>query len=388
MNILLEQARSHEEEMITIRRDLHAHPEIAWEEFRTGKLAADYCEKLGLKVLRNVAKTGSVAILNAEKNGPTLALRADMDALPIQEENDVPYRSMHEGKGHLCGHDAHTAMLMLAAKILTVRKREIPFPVRFLFQPAEELPPGGAKVMIAEEQLRGVDEIFALHVNPMLPTGTVAARSGAMLASMDRVEIEVSGAGGHGAMPHLARDPIVCAAEIILALQSIVSRRVDPIEAAVLSICQINSGSAFNVIPSRASLIGTARSLTRQVREKLPEWIDEIASGVAKAHGQKTVVNFIHGTPVLINHAQQTEKIKAAMKKLGGASEEIKPMMGGEDFANYLEHVPGCFAFIGAGDGTPATAQCFHHPRYNIDEKALAWGSALFAQLVLDRAKV
>jgi amidohydrolase len=240
--------------------------------------------------------------------------------------------------------------------------------------------------MIAEEQLRGVDEIFALHVNPLLPTGTVAAHAGAMLASTDRVEIDVTGAGGHGAIPHLARDPVLCAAEIIVALQNIVSRRVDPLESAVLSICQINAGSTFNVIPSRAALVGTARSLTREVRRQLPEWIEQIAGGVASAHGQQAEVKYIHGTPVLINHEQQAGKIKSAMGKLGGTAVDIKPMMGGEDFANYLEQLPGCFAFIGAGDGTPATSQCFHHPRYNIDEKALAWGCALFVQLVLDRA--
>jgi amidohydrolase len=388
MPSLLDQARALETELVEIRRDFHQHPEVAWEEHRTGKKAGDFCEKLGLRVLRNVAKTGAVAILNPEKSGPAIALRADMDALPIQEENEVPYKSAHAGKGHLCGHDAHTAMLMGAAKLMSRYKDQIPFQVRFLFQPAEEVPKGGADVIISEGHLEGVSEVFGLHVNPMLPSGSLGTRPGAMMASMDRIEINVEGIGGHGAMPHLTRDPVVAAAEIILALQSIVSRRTDPTESAVMSICQMDAGAAFNVIPSRVRLIGTARSLTHDIWAKLPQWAEEIVTNVAKAHGTTGKMDFVRGTRVLINHADGVEKINRSFKRLGGSTVEVKPTMGGEDFASYLEKVPGCFAFIGAGNGTAETAQCFHHPRYNIDEKALAWGSALFVQLILDRAGV
>ena len=386
MSTLLEQARAIEPELIDIRRDLHQHPEVAWEEVRTGQRTADFCERLGLRVIRNAAKTGTVAVLNAEKAGPALALRADMDALPIQEENEVSYKSTLAGKGHLCGHDAHTAMLMGAAKLLTRYKDQIPFPVKFLFQPAEEVPKGGADVLIAEGHLNDVGEVFGLHVNPLLPCGTLGSRVGPMMASMDRIEIYVEGVGGHGAMPNLSRDPVVASAQIIMALQTVVARRLDPLEAAVVSICQLDAGAAFNVIPSTVRMIGTARSLSPDVWQSLPGWIDDIATGVAHGMGVKARTEYIRGTKVLSNHAEPVEKMNRAFRRLGGNAVEIKPTMGGEDFASYLLKTPGCFAFLGAGNGTPETSQCFHHPRYNIDEKAMPWGSALFVQVVLDRA--
>ena len=384
----LDLAKAIEPELIDIRRDFHRHPEVAWEEVRTGTKAAEFCESLGLNVRRQAAKTGAIAVLNADKPGPAIALRADMDALPIREENEVEYKSTRDGKGHLCGHDAHTAMLMGAVKILSRYKEKIPFPVRFIFQPAEEVPRGGAEKIIAEGHLEGVSEVFGLHVNPLLPTGCLGTRVGPTMASMDQVEIQVDGVGGHGAMPNQCLDPVTTAAEIIMALQTIVARRVDPLEPAVLSICQMNAGSAFNVIPSNVKLIGTARTLSYALRDKLPQWIEEIAGGIASAHGQKAAVNYIRGTTVLVNTKDSTDKINRAFQKLGGSQTEIKPTMGGEDFSYYLERAPGCFAFLGAGDGTASTNQCFHHPRYKIDEKALAWGTALFVQLVCDRAGI
>lgn len=383
----LEQAQQLLPELVEIRRDLHQHPEIAFEEVRTGGKAAAFCERLGLTVKRNAAKTGVVAILNAGKPGPAVALRADMDALPIHEENDVPYRSTIQGKGHLCGHDAHTTMLLGAARLLAEHKERIPFPVCFLFQPAEEVPNGGASKLIAEGHLDGVAEVFGLHVNPQLPTGVLGLRSGPTMASMDRFEIRVEGLGGHGAMPHLAHDPVATAAEVVLALQTIVARRIDPLDPAVVSVCQIDAGSAFNVIPQSCRLIGTARSLNSHVRERLPELIEEIAQGVARAHGLQAACDYLHGTPVLVNRRESADKLARAFRALGGKDSEIRPTMGGEDFAYYLERLPGCFGFLGAGDGSMGTGQCFHHPRFNIDEGALAWGSALFLQLVLDRAQ-
>ena len=384
----LDLARAIEPELIEIRRDLHRHPEVAWQEFRTGGIAADFCERLGLTVHRNAAKTGAIAILNEHKRGPALALRADMDALPIQEENDVHYKSLSDGKGHLCGHDAHTAMLLGAAKILSGHGDKIPFPVRFVFQPAEEVPPGGAIEILSEGHLAGVGEIFGLHVNPLLPTGCLGVRTGPLMASMDKFEIHINGTGGHAAMPQLARDPVLAAGHILVALQSIVARSLDPLDSAVVSVCQMDAGAAFNVIPSHARLIGTSRSLSASVRSHLPQWIDDIAQGIAKTYGQRARVDYLQGTPVLVNQRDSVVKIGNAFRALGGTETEIKATMGGEDFAFYLERLPGCFAFLGAGDGTPSTAQCFHHPRYNIDERALAWGSALFVQLVCDRAGI
>ncbi|MCW8131304.1 MAG: amidohydrolase [Planctomycetota bacterium] len=383
----LEQAQKIQPELVEIRRDLHRHPEIAFEEVRTGTRAAEFCEKLGLHVQRGAAKTGVVATLNGDKPGPAVALRADMDALPIQEENEVSYRSTIQGKGHLCGHDAHTTMLMGAARLIAENKERIPFPVHFFFQPAEEVPNGGASKLIAEGHLDGVGEVFGLHVNPQLPTGVLGLRAGPTMASMDRFELRVEGLGGHGAMPHLSHDPVTTAAEIVLALQTVVARRIDPLDPAVVSVCQIDAGSAFNVIPQACRLIGTARSLSGHVRERLPELIEEIAQGVARAHGLNAACDYLQGTPVLVNRKESADKMARAIRNIGGKDSEIRPTMGGEDFAWYLERVPGCFGFLGAGDGSAGTGQCFHHPRFNIDEGALAWGSALFLQLVLDRAQ-
>lgn len=383
---VLDLARQIEPELVEIRRDFHRFPEVAWEELRTGARVADYCEGLGLQVRRQAAKTGVIAVLNPERSGPSVALRADMDALPIQEENAVPYRSTIDGKGHLCGHDANTAMLLGAVKLLNGVKERIPFPVRFIFQPAEETLEGGAEALIAEGHTEGISEIFGLHVNPQLPTGVLGLRSGAAMASMDYFEIRLDGCGGHGAMPHLTTDPIVTASEIVLALQTVVARRIDPLDPAVVSVCQINSGNAFNVIPAHLQMVGTARSLSAAVREKLPQWIGEIAEGIARTHGLTAKTIYKHGTPVLVNRKESNDKMGRAFRALGGKDIEIMTSMGAEDYAYYLERIPGCFGFLGAGDGTPRTGQAFHHPRYDIDEKALAWGSALFTQLVLDRA--
>jgi carboxypeptidase Ss1 len=279
-------------------------------------------------------------------------------------------------------------MLMGAAKILTRYKDKIPFPVRFLFQPAEEVPPGGAEKLIEEGHLEGVKEVLGLHVNPLLPVGCLGLRVGPFMASMDKFEINIEGIGGHGAMPHLTRDPVLAAAEIITALQSIVARRIDPLDSGVVSVCQMDAGSAFNVIPARARLIGTARSLTAQTRDLLPKWIEEISVNIARAHGQTARVDYLRGTPVLVNEKNSTEHMGRAFRALGGSESEIKPTMGGEDFAFYLEKAPGCFGFLGAGNGSPETSQCFHHPRYNIDERALPWGTALFVQMVCDRAGI
>jgi amidohydrolase len=382
----LELAKTFEPELIALRRDFHQNPEIAFEEVRTGKLIGDYCEALGLEVHRNAAKTGIVVNLNPNTKGPVLALRADIDALPIEEENEVAYKSSKQGKGHLCGHDAHTAMLMGAVKILSKYKDKVPFPVRFLFQPAEEIPKGGAEELIKEGFLENVSEIFGLHVFPSLPTGTLGVCNGAMMASMDRVEITIEGRGGHGAFPHQCLDPVTTAAEIILALQSIVSRRVDPMDPAVVSITQINAGHAFNVIPQKAELIGTCRSLSKEVWKQLPLWIEEISTGIAKAHGQKAIVNYIRGTTVLVNEKTATEKLSKTFQSVGGSVVDFKPMMGGEDFAYYLEKIPGSFAFLGTHDGTSSTQNGLHHPKFNIDEKALPWGTATFVELVLSKA--
>lgn len=388
MPSVLDLARTIEEEMIALRRDLHRHPETAWEEVRTAAVVADFLRALGLEVRCGVAKTGVIGVLNGDKSGPAVALRADMDALPIAEENDTPYRSGVAGKGHLCGHDAHMAMLLGAAKLLVGFKERIPFPVWFLFQPAEEVPPGGAELLMAEHRLDGVGEIYGLHVTPLLPVGTLALCAGPMMASMDKFELTIEGRGGHGGMPHLAFDPVPVAAETVLALQSIVSRRADPLDAAVVSVCMVEAGSVFNAIPSRVRLTGTARSLAKPLREALPGWIGQIADGVAAAHGQQARLAYVQGTPVLVNPPANAERMRRAFRNLGGEIHDCRPVMYGEDFAFFLEKIPGCFGFLGAGDGSAETAQGLHSSCFAICEQALAWGAALHVQLVLDRAKI
>jgi amidohydrolase len=386
---VLEEARGIEGELVDLRRRLHRRPELAWEEHRSAGLAAEYCEKHGLQVVRPVAKTGVMAILNPEKPGPALGFRADLDALPIQEENAVSYRSEEPGKGHLCGHDAHTAMLLGAVRMLAARREELLFPVRFYFQPAEETPPGGAEALLAERRLDGVREIYGLHVNPQLPTGQLGMRAGATMAGMDRFTIRLRGRGGHGAMPHLCLDPIVPAAELILALQTIVARRTDPLEPAVVSVCQVQAGTAFNAIPSECTLVGTARCLSQSLRDNLEGWLRELTEGVAKAHGLTAHLEYLRGTPVLTNDPGAVGKMVRAFKTLGGREFPMPQTLGGEDFAFLLEEGkrPGCLGFLGAGDNTPRTAYPLHHPRFDIDEQALAWGAALFVQLALDQAR-
>jgi amidohydrolase len=238
-----------------------------------------------------------------------------------------------------------------------------------------------------ENRLEGVAEIYGLHVNPMVPVGTLALCAGPMMASMDKFDLTIEGKGGHGGMPHLARDPVVAAAETVLALQSIVSRRADPLDAAVVSVCMVEAGSVFNAIPSRVRLTGTARSLAKPLREALPGWIRQIADGVTAAHGQQASLTYVHGTPVLVNRPANAERMGRAFRALGGEVRDCRPVMYGEDFAFFLEKIPGCFGFLGAGDGSETTAQGLHSPRFSICEAVLAWGAALHVQLVLDRAQ-
>jgi amidohydrolase len=386
MGNALQWARDGHPQIVEFRRRFHQHPEVAWEEIQTTAFVAEHCRTAGLNVRVLNGRTGLVADLNGERAGAVLAFRADLDALPIQEEGSQPFRSKVPGKAHVCGHDAHTAMLLGAVSILSRMREQFPFPIRFLFQPAEEVVPGGAKAFIDAGFLDGVGEIFGLHVTPQLPVGVIGTRSGPLMASMDRFELAVTGRGGHGAMPHLTHDPIPVAAEIILALQTIIGRRVDPLEPAVVSVCQIAAGDAFNVIPQECRMAGTSRSLSSGTRKRLEQWIGEISEGVAKAHEMKAALKYEHGTPVLANHSESVDKILRCFRTLGGRDQEIPATMGGEDFAYYLERVSGCFAFLGAGSESTRDGGSLHHPRFEIDEDALAWGSATFVQLALDRA--
>jgi len=382
-------AGSVEREAVRLRRDLHRHPELGFEELRTTELAVDWLRRSGLEVVRPEGATGAIGRLvppGWAGRRPGIALRADLDALPIAEASGLEFSSEVPGKAHLCGHDAHTAMLLAAARALAAERRRLPRPVTFIFQPAEECIPNGAPVMIRAGALRGVAEVYGLHVAPDRPLGVLALRPGPMMASMDRFEMTVVGRGGHGAMPHTTRDPVVAAAAVVMALQTVVSRQNDPLEPAVVSVCTLHAPGAFNVIPAAVRLSGTARSLSRELYTALPERIRRTAAGAARACGCGLRFGYSRGTPVLVNSAGPVERVRGLWRDLaaaGAARETVenRPTMGGEDFAYYLDRVPGCFAFLGAAPRRPGGS--YHNPAFAIDERALKLGVALHLCLAL-----
>jgi len=368
-----------ESELKNWRRDFHRHPEVAFSEERTSKKVEGFFKKLGLPVKR-MAGTGLRAELKGKTHGKVVALRADMDALPIQEEGEKEYISRNQGVAHVCGHDAHMAILMGAAKVLAENRDEISGHVVFLFQPAEELPPGGAKKMVGEGALKNVDAIFGLHVWQPLPTGYVGILKGPMMAQADNFEITVRGKAGHGSTPHITVDPIFVASQMVVNLQSVVSRNVDPLKPLVVSFGTINGGTVYNIIPQEVRLKGTVRTFENEVQERARQRIHKIAKDTSKAFDAFADCRYKPGYPPLVNHDDMVDLVlKTAAKILGKDKiKEISPVMGGEDFAYYLQKIPGAFLFLGAGDGQEYS---HHHPEFDIDEKVLVYGAELMAGL-------
>jgi amidohydrolase len=364
--MMIEDALSHvsdEEtrELIRLRRDFHRHPELGYEELRTSGIIAERMAHLGYEVRRGVAKTGVLA--QRGERGRTLLLRADMDALPIRELNDVEYRSQKAGVMHACGHDGHVAIALMAASRLS--QAPSPGRIRFAFQPAEE---GGcgADRMIEEGALDDVDAALGLHLWSYLPLGTIAVTAGPTMASVDEFNIEVRGKGCHAAMPHEGEDPIVAAAVLIQELQTIISRGISPLESAVVSVTKIEAGSAYNVIPETARLAGTIRTFSEDVRQKIHARMREIV-------GERGELTIEKKTRVLINDPRMCAIVRRAGADLVGEENIVEARtMGGEDFASILAKVPGCFFFVGAA--TSADAEPHHSPRFDIDERALAIG--------------
>jgi len=369
-------------QLVAWRRDFHRHPEVAFQETRTSAVVREFLESLGLPV-RSAGGTGLVAVLEGNPGGKTVALRADMDALPVQEEGEKDYRSLNRGVTHACGHDGHMAMMMAAAKVLTGRKSDFSGRVVFLFQPAEERPPGGAKRMIEEGALESVDAVFGLHLWQPFPTGMIGVIKGPMLAQADNFSLTVKGKGGHGAMPHTAVDPILAAAQIIVNCQSIVSRNVDPLKPCVVTFGTINGGTAHNIIPAEVSMAGTVRTFDLTVQALAERRLREIAEETAKAFGASCRVEYMTGYPALVNDAGMVDFVTGVAKRvLGeGCLRPFDPVMGGEDFAYYLQKVPGAFLFLGAGDGREFP---HHHPAFDIDEKALPLGALLITSVALE----
>ena len=380
MNIIPEIA-ANKDEMVALRRDIHAHPELAYEEERTAGLVAERLEEWGLAVHRGLATTGVVGTLSTG-NGPTVGLRADMDALPIQETNSFGHRSRHDGKMHACGHDGHTTMLLGAARYLA-ESREFSGTIRFIFQPAEEAA-GGAKVMMDEGlfELFPVDAVFGMHNWPGLSVGCFAMRPGPMMASLDCFDIVVEGLGAHGALPHQGVDPVHAAAQVITALQSIVSRNVDPLQAAVISVTKIHGGDAHNIIPGQVLLGGGIRCFDPEIRALLKSRVVEIVEGVCSGLGATGTVSFVSGYPAVINGLDAVGLAAGVATDIVGAENvdaESDPVLGSEDFAFMLEEKPGCYIFIGngAGDGT-----CMiHNPGYDFNDDVATLGATYWVRL-------
>lgn len=372
----------------SMRRDFHRHPELGYREIRTGGIVARELEALGLEVTKGVGKTGVVALLEGARPGPTLLLRFDMDALPITEESGAEYASQNPGVMHACGHDGHTAIGLTVARILQKHRRELAGTVKFCFQPSEEglngEEVGGAEMMLRDGVLENpkVDRTLALHLWNEKPLGWIGAAKGPVMAGAEQFSIRLVGKGGHGAVPHLSVDPIAAAAQIITALQSIVSRNVAPLQAAVISVTSVHSGTAFNVIPQEAELTGTIRTFEPAVRQKVLERFEQIARGVGEAMGCQVLLDLKRVTPALINNEEVTAKVQETARALlpqAVLDESPYLTMGAEDMAFMQEKVPGCYFFIGSSNREKRLDYGHHHPRFDFDEQALIYGAALMA---------
>ncbi|WP_281355716.1 M20 family metallopeptidase [Virgibacillus ihumii] len=358
-------------EMIEIRRYLHQYPELSFHETKTAQYIADYYEKLDIPYETNVGGNGVIATLKGEKPGKTVALRADFDALPIQEENDVPYKSKVDGVMHACGHDGHTASLLTLAKAMKFFQQDLSGTIVFVHQHAEEYAPGGAKPILESGKLDHVDAVFGSHLWATTPFGVLQTSKDVFMAGVDRFEIKVQGQGGHGGYPHETKDAIVIASQLVSNLQQITSRRLDPLDTAVLTIGIFESGSAFNIIADSAKLVGTVRYLNKDVQKKVMAEMERIIKGTCEGYDASYKFNYVQGYPPLKNHAEDAELVMKASSKVDeiDTAEDIKPVMGGEDFAYYTMEKPGAYFFTGAKkEDNPYP---HHHPKFDIDERAI-----------------
>ena len=391
VDTLKQAAAKRYDELVQIRRTLHQNPELGLQEHETGKYLAEILESLGLEVQRGVAGTGLVALLRGGRPGKTVAMRADMDALPVQELNEVPYKSKKPGLMHACGHDVHMTNAIGAAMILSERRKEIAGNVKFIFQPNEE-GLGGADPMIREGVLDNpkVDAIVGGHVWASLDSGKIAVKSGPIMASSDIIKLTIRGKGGHCAQPHTTIDPVAIGSEIVGALQKVVSRQNDPNEAVVISICVFKSGEVFNVIPHEAYLEGAVRTLNNEVRKNVAKQIEQVIRGITEAYGATYDLDYHFGYPVAVNDAAVTESFRqSALKVMDKDKVDIaaKASMGAEDFAYYMLEVPGTFIWIGIRNPEKGICQEIHHPKFDVDEEIFRTIPVVYAQAILDLLK-
>ena len=389
--VLRSRAEEYFDYMVQVRRHLHKNPEVSFKEYDTTEFILHELKKMGIETERPL-ETGCIGVIEGGKPGPAIALRADIDALAMDEEGDAKQEFMSErpGAAHCCGHDAHTANLLGTAKILKEMEADIAGKVVLVFQPAEEKLPGGGR-MIRDSgilQKHGVEEIYGLHMNPNYAPGQIAVKPGAFMACTVEFVIAVIGKGGHAATPHLTIDPIVLAAQIITQFQSIISRSLDPTEPAIITVGKIQAGSAFNVIPARAEMIGTVRAFSMETARLIKKRMEEIIKSTTEGAGGSYQFEFNEGYPAVVNDVNCTRRLEETARIVLGDDNVIKlerPMMAGEDFAFYQEEFPGAFFFLGSGSDDTESKWSWHHPCYNIDERVFLAGPALLAGLVLGR---
>ncbi|ACA38554.1 amidohydrolase [Lysinibacillus sphaericus] len=377
------------EEMVGIRRHLHEYPELSFEEVETPAYIAAYHKKLGHEVREGVGGRGVVALLRGARPGKTVALRADFDALAIQEENDIPFKSKVAGKMHACGHDGHTATLLGLAKALNHMKSGITGNIIFIHQHAEEVAPGGAKPMIEDGCLDGVDVIFGTHLWAPTPIGEILVKDGAIMAAADKVEIAIQGKGGHGAEPHHSIDAVTLASQFVISAQQLISRRIDPLKSAVLTIGHFEAINPFNVIADRVKLAGTIRTFEEDVRTQMEQELEAVLNATCLAFGASYEYRYTRGYPPVYNHQKETEFVAQLASTVPGV-EQVKtcpPFMVGEDFAYYLEKVPGTFFFTGAKSPEWETAYPHHHARFDFDERAMLIAAKTLGKATLEYLK-
>ena len=378
------------EDVVSVRRDLHMHPELGFEEVRTAGIVAERLKALGYEVRTRIGQTGVVGILRTDKPGRTVLLRADMDCLPMEELSSVEFASVERGKMHACGHDGHVAILLGAAEMIAQRRELLFGTIVLCFQPAEE-GRGGAKAMIDDGVLDDphIDRVYGLHLNSLYPVGVVAVRPGPVMASSDSIEITVRGRGGHGAAPHQTVDPILTAANFVTDVQAVVSRGVDPIQPAVVTIGSIHGGTIHNVIPDSVRLLGTVRAFDADVRTQMKPRIEAVLKGCCEGAGASYEYDYIWRYPVTVNDTDEAGYIRDLAARTLGANRSVlfEPTMGAEDFSFMLERRPGCFFFLGSQSG-PDTAVAHHNSKFAIDERCLETGVRMMTAIALDAPKI
>jgi amidohydrolase len=390
---ILKLAEEIKDQIVSWRRHLHMYPELSGREYRTADFIAEKLNEFGIdEIYPNFADTPSVVAYIRTSNGrgkKAVALRADIDALPIEEQNDVPYRSRIEGVMHACGHDAHTAMLLGAAKVLSQIKDKLPRDVKLIFQSCEENPPcSGARALVEAGVCNDVEAIYGMHVNPEIPSGTIGVKDGPAMAAADFFRISLKGKSVHASKPHLGVDPILMAAQAINSIHHIVSRKVDPLHPAVVTIGKIQGGYAPNQIPDEVKMEGTVRTFNEAIRDKIADWMDKALQGIATVYGGDYEFQYILGYPPVINDKTETDYARNVIKNLLGEDKLVEltePSMGGEDFAYYLKKVPGTYLRLGIRNEEKGIVYPLHSAKFNVDEDVLHIGSAVFAALAMEK---